>query len=192
MVYYHSMKPKSVLALTVPVIFALSLSGALPPPNSLGRSLGPSTAPKIDSNVDYSMFLPPEPYRVWVYRYCAEQHLAVDIPCRVIWSESKWNPKAVNFSVAHRGRGWDGGLPQINSRNVEEWSILYNDGIPIDVMDPQTVIRVAIRRIAFLVRKHGSVRGALIGWNGGSSSVDNPTPAASRYAQAAISLAPQP
>lgn len=135
---------------------------------------GPITGPGI------LRYLPPEPYRKTVEFYCAEQGLYVDMVCRLIWEESRWDFTAENHSGELLGRGVDRNLMQINSRNWEAWCLLYNGGVVGDPKDPQVHLKVGIRCFGEYVRLHG-YRLAYIRWNAGQLRLTNPPETTKKY-----------
>ncbi len=118
-------------------------------------------------------FIPPPEYQGLIYKYCAETSLPVDAICRLIFGESRWRFWACR-TYEDSGKGSDDGLVQLNSRVLDEWSWLYNGGLPINPYDPETAIRVCTRRIAHLWKLTGSLRGAYTAWNAGETGALNP------------------
>ena len=126
----------------------------------------------LDPSGGLLRYLPPRKYADVVYRYCAEQHLAVDAVCRLVWGESKWNPYDSN--VNRYGMGVDRGLMQLNSRCLEDFASLYNEGRPINVYNGEENLKVGIRHLGALVRKYGNLRLAYNAWNAGKSRAYRP------------------
>ena len=58
-------------------------------------------------------------------------------------------------------------MAQLMPQFLEVFSMLYNDGLPIDPFDPETAIRVGIRYLADLYSQTGSWSIALKSYNGG-------------------------
>lgn len=110
-------------------------------------------------------------YVYMICQYAVPLGLDVGLAISLCWNESRFNAGAYNENRRKiRGR-WkvlstDAGLFQLNSMNLEQFARDYNDGQPINPYDPETNIRVGVRRFAELVKKYGK-RLAVCYWNAG-------------------------
>lgn len=153
--------------------------------SNLVRSV-PTALPELPEPESIFEFLPPAQYASLVYFYCSEQHLLVDIACRVAWNESRWKPSAFSWHPKPRkaqtskrpmkAQGWDGGIFQLSNDCLEDFRV-YNEGKTINVFDPAVNIKVGIRHLAACLRSSGgNLRRALVIWNAGlTGQLDEPT-----------------
>lgn len=110
-------------------------------------------------------------YVFWICQYAAPLGLDFGLTISLVWNESRFDPNAVNINRRKIKGHWvtlskDRGLFQINSRNDQQFARDYNDGKSFDPFDPESNIRVGVRRFAALVRQYGP-RLAVCYWNAG-------------------------
>jgi soluble lytic murein transglycosylase-like protein len=78
----------------------------------------------------------------------------------LILCESSGNPLAVSGKDAR-------GLTQLTDIGVKEVSIQYGMDAPDDIFDPYTNVMFGTLLLEFYYRKTGTIKGALIAYNGG-------------------------
>lgn len=110
-------------------------------------------------------FIVPKRYEKIFWKYVSETGVPAWIACRLISEESKWRWWATN---KNDDGTTDLGLMQLNDgyiKNDYEWR--FNDGRPIKPLDPETNIRVGLRKLAALHRQWGNWYDAIVAWNCG-------------------------
>lgn len=105
-------------------------------------------------------FLPLEFANDVIY-YADEQDIPVWMACRLFDKESWFNPHPRPSRAGAIGMG------QFMPANLEMFSKRYNEGVPIDINDHHTVIKVTIRYLGDLYHQFGDYRRAVGAYNAG-------------------------
>lgn len=143
------------------------------PANDLARPIPIAPMPPLPKGA-MGVFLVPSPYLGLIVRYCGETGVPMDIACRIIWQESRWNPKAIGLNSSSR----DEGLTQQNIRNHWWFVRLFNHGVDFDPFDPESSIKIGLRFLKWLWIKTGSWEKAIEAFNAPLGSL-----AGQRYAK---------
>ncbi len=107
--------------------------------------------PTVTVTITDGRFVAPVQYRTWVYRYCAEYGVPVDMAIRLAYEESRWDETAMGISS---NGTTDHGLYQLNSR--------YHD--------PKTTeegIRLGIEYLGKMIRESATMKEAVCKYNAG-------------------------
>ncbi len=134
------------------------------------KSLYPSGSSKALSppgSKEISTVIPPE-LLFHFTKYGKETGVSVNLMANLAMWESGFSSKKTNYNPETKWHpaSIDVGLFMLNSECLEEFSLKYNGGKPINPHDPETSIRVAFRYMKVLQRIYGNDRMALIAWNG--------------------------
>lgn len=101
-----------------------------------------------------------------ISRECAATGVPVRIVRRLLWRESRYNPRARNPADPSVG------IAQLAEAYLPYYSREFNGGRQIDPYDPVVSVRVAIRYLARLYRRYGDWWLAIVAYNEGPGIVD--------------------
>ena len=124
-------------------------------------------------NNDNHILMPyylPSKFKVYVEQLCRVYNVPIDIFCRTISAESQWHVicNSKNWNKAHtKILSIDKGLGQLNSKYLDYYSWMFNNGIVIDPDNPYVNLYISIKIIAWAYKFSHNWEDSLIIYNAG-------------------------
>mgnify|MGYP001328457189 CR=1 FL=1 len=105
-----------------------------------------------------------------VWLRCRDTDVPFIIACRLIYAESRWNPRAIGDRDSGGGRSL--GLMQLAEKYLPDYARRFNGGEKIDPWNPRVSIRIGLHYLAQLYKRFGSWWAAVAAYNCGESRVE--------------------
>ena len=111
-----------------------------------------------------------EDLRQDVWLRCRETDVPYVLASRLIYTESRWNPRAIGDREVIGNRSL--GLMQLSEKYLPDYARRFNGGEKIDPFNPRVSIRIGLYYLAQLYRRFGSWWAAVAAYNCGASRVE--------------------
>jgi soluble lytic murein transglycosylase-like protein len=128
----------------------------------------------------------PECYKELIFEINKETKIPLLYIANWIIGESSWDKNCVHLNK--KDNTFDFGLSQINSKNLGEFAIKYNEGQVFNPFNAYDSLKIGMRHVRYLYNKYHDWQLAFTAYNKGEGTVDRKGVRVSDYGNKIVSL----